>query len=125
MARKKLEIEQQILRWFNTAPLEQATLLHGFVNHVLQERRIAWDAATGNRRRTPSVRVPDPPPVAVVIPPVSTAAQEAIRTPTPRKRRMTAASPRPANEATPIVPQQDAVSDNDAVPDYNDAYVGD
>lgn len=109
MPRKKpIDAVDVILQYAEEAPIADVDLIMKLVRRIVGKRSGQVVTSTPRKRRSAPSAPAAPEPAA----PPPTAA-----TPRPATRRMRANSPRPKNEATPIVPLQATVGDGD---DTND-----
>lgn len=103
--RKPIDAVDVILQYAEEATLPDVDLLMKLMARIVGKRRGQTTTPTPRRRRQPPTPTPAAEPVAAPVP--------AAATPRPTTRRMRANSSRPKNEATPIVPLQAEVGEDD------------
>lgn len=102
MPRKQATIVERILEYYQSAPVDAVEVVDQIARKILQQRKQV------RGRPAPQAEAAAPAPAATA---GATGAGEVAPQ---RKRRQRAGSPRPANEATPIVPLQERVGEEDS-----------
>lgn len=122
MPRKKTDPIDDILNYATNAPLAGADVVFKLCGTILKNRHAKEDPPSTapvrrRRRRTPvltEATAPEP-----VQPAAAAPAPVAVKP--RRQRRMRAGSPPPPSTATPIVPAQETIEDEDGGETYSEA----
>jgi hypothetical protein len=123
MPRKRLDPATEVLAYFTTQPYEVAVVVLNLARAMVQTRAPQPTAEKPKRQQVRKAKAPviDEPSTVVYVPPIPD-----VVAPAPgrrRTKRLTADSPKPVSEATPIVPLVETVGEGGE--DGAEQYAGD